>query len=137
MGIPYQTLNYWTKTGLVSPTVAAARGSGSRRVYDFQDLVAIRIALKLRRARMFGKALIPILERMRRVGFTSSAAAAISIAPNGEIAVAITGGELMNVNSPGRAQVIVDFTSVCREAISETKVLVANEFTGSASDPSF
>ncbi len=42
-GITYRQLDYWARTGLVQPSVAAALGSGSRRAYSYGDLVKLRI----------------------------------------------------------------------------------------------
>src|ERR1035441_3201419 len=91
--VSYQTLNYWAKIGLVKPSVLAAQGSGSRRVYDFADLVSILVALKLRRAGIFGKAMTQILDVLRRTGFESPASVAIEITPTGEAVVTSGAGE--------------------------------------------
>ncbi|HEV8683578.1 MAG TPA: MerR family transcriptional regulator, partial [Actinomycetota bacterium] len=37
VGISYRQLDYWTRTGLVRPSVRDARGSGTQRLYSFQD----------------------------------------------------------------------------------------------------
>ncbi len=42
-GITYRQLDYWARTGLVQPSVAAANGSGSRRAYSYSDLLKLRI----------------------------------------------------------------------------------------------
>lgn len=42
-GITYRQLDYWARTDLVQPSVAAAAGSGSRRAYSYGDLVQLRI----------------------------------------------------------------------------------------------
>ena len=47
VGISYRQLDYWTRTGLVRPSVRDARGSGSQRLYSFQDLALLRIIKKL------------------------------------------------------------------------------------------
>src|SRR5437867_2650028 len=101
--VPYETLNYWARIGLVKPSVLAARGSGSRRVYDFQDLVAIRVALKLRRAGIFGKAMVRILEVLRQAGFDSPAGVAIEITPAGDVVVTPSGAESFSARQrPGQ-----------------------------------
>ena len=45
--ISYRQLDYWAKTGLVSPSIREANGRGSRRVYSFLDLVALRVVAQL------------------------------------------------------------------------------------------
>jgi len=43
VGITYRQLDYWARTGLVTPSIRDARGSGTQRLYSFQDLVALRV----------------------------------------------------------------------------------------------
>lgn len=86
--VPYHTVNYWAKIGLVKPSVSPANGSGSRRVYDEDDLVAIGVAVQLRRAGIFaGKTLSPILHAIRNAGFTSPAKVAVTLVPGGQVFV--------------------------------------------------
>ncbi|HZD03007.1 MAG TPA: MerR family transcriptional regulator [Actinomycetes bacterium] len=47
IGISYRQLDYWARTGLVTPSVRAAEGSGSQRLYSFTDLVELRIIKRL------------------------------------------------------------------------------------------
>jgi DNA-binding transcriptional MerR regulator len=46
-GITYRQLDYWARTGLVEPSVRAASGSGSQRLYGFRDILALRIVKSL------------------------------------------------------------------------------------------
>ena len=46
-GITYRQLDYWARTGLVRPSVAAALGSGSRRAYSYGDLLKLRVIKNL------------------------------------------------------------------------------------------
>ena len=47
VGITYRQLDYWARTGLVTPSVRDASGSGTQRLYSFQDLVTLRIIKNL------------------------------------------------------------------------------------------
>ena len=47
VGISYRQLDYWARTGLVTPSIQDAHGSGSQRLYSFQDLVTLRVIKKL------------------------------------------------------------------------------------------
>ncbi|MDJ0385989.1 MerR family transcriptional regulator [Streptomyces sp. G-G2] len=42
-GITYRQLDYWARTGLVEPSVRAAGGSGTQRLYGFRDVVVLKI----------------------------------------------------------------------------------------------
>lgn len=46
-GISYRQLDYWDRTGLLSPGVSTAHGTGSVRLYSFCDLVALRVIKRL------------------------------------------------------------------------------------------
>ncbi len=47
VGITYRQLDYWARTDLVSPSVQRAEGSGSQRLYSFNDIVALRVVKRL------------------------------------------------------------------------------------------
>jgi len=47
VGISYRQLDYWARTGLVTPSVRAAGGSGTQRLYSFPDLVQLKVIKKL------------------------------------------------------------------------------------------
>ncbi|MCW1069392.1 MerR family transcriptional regulator, partial [Streptococcus anginosus] len=46
-GITYRQLDYWDRTGLVSPTVQNASGSGSQRLYSFKDILVLKVVKRL------------------------------------------------------------------------------------------
>jgi len=47
VGITYRQLDYWARTDLVRPSMADARGSGSRRRYSYRDLLELKMIKKL------------------------------------------------------------------------------------------
>ncbi|AKE41172.1 MerR family transcriptional regulator [Corynebacterium kutscheri] len=46
-GITYRQLDYWARTGLVTPTIRTAHGSGSQRLYSFKDVLVLKIVKRL------------------------------------------------------------------------------------------
>ena len=46
-GITYRQLDYWARTGLVSPEIRGAEGSGTQRLYSFRDLLMLKVVKKL------------------------------------------------------------------------------------------
>jgi DNA-binding transcriptional MerR regulator len=46
-GITYRQLDYWARTALVEPTVRAAHGSGSQRLYSFRDILVLKVVKRL------------------------------------------------------------------------------------------
>src|ERR671919_3153535 len=47
VGITYRQLDYWARTGLVTPGLKEAKGSGTQRLYSFRDLVHLRVIRNL------------------------------------------------------------------------------------------
>ena len=45
-GITYRQLDYWARTGLVSPEIRGAEGSGTQRLYSFRDLLMLKVVKK-------------------------------------------------------------------------------------------
>jgi len=56
-GIPYQTLNTWVKTSFITPSVSDPSGIGNKRLWSFQDIVAIKTAVMLRQSGVSQQAL--------------------------------------------------------------------------------
>jgi DNA-binding transcriptional MerR regulator len=46
-GITYRQLDYWARTGLVTPSVRGASGSGTQRLYGFRDILVLRVVKRL------------------------------------------------------------------------------------------
>jgi DNA-binding transcriptional MerR regulator len=42
VGITYRQLDYWARTDLVRPSLADAKGSGSRRSYSYRNLLELK-----------------------------------------------------------------------------------------------
>lgn len=47
-GVSSRQLEHWAAAGIVRPSVKGAAGKGSRREYSFKDLVALKVAKRLR-----------------------------------------------------------------------------------------
>ena len=47
VGITYRQLDYWDRTGLVSPSLRKAEGSGTQRLYAFSDVVRLKVVKRL------------------------------------------------------------------------------------------
>ncbi|MGI8457457.1 MAG: MerR family transcriptional regulator [Propionibacteriaceae bacterium] len=46
-GITYRQLDYWARTGLVTPGIRGASGSGSQRLYSFRDILLLKVIKRL------------------------------------------------------------------------------------------
>ncbi|RLE12209.1 MAG: transcriptional regulator, partial [Actinobacteria bacterium] len=48
VGITYRQLDYWDRSGLLGPSMQVASGSGTQRLYTFQDIVTLRVIKRLK-----------------------------------------------------------------------------------------
>ena len=63
--ITYRQLDYWARTGLITPTIQTATGSGSQRLYDFGDIVQLKVVKKLLDAGMSLKKIRTAMDILR------------------------------------------------------------------------
>lgn len=47
VGITYRQLDYWARTDLLVPSISAAKGSGSQRLYSYRDLLELKVIKRL------------------------------------------------------------------------------------------
>ena len=47
VGITYRQLDYWARTDLIRPSSCDAKGSGTRRVYNYRNLLELRVIKNL------------------------------------------------------------------------------------------
>lgn len=50
--ITYRQLDYWARTDLITPSLQAAKGSGSQRLYSFTDVIQLKMIKRLKDAGM-------------------------------------------------------------------------------------
>lgn len=70
VSISYRQLDYWTTTGLVTPSVRNAEGSGSQRLYSFEDIVALKVIKSLLDAGVSLQRIRAALEFVREQGLS-------------------------------------------------------------------
>jgi len=47
-GVSYRRLDYWARKGFIRPTIQSSHGSGNYRLYSVLDILALRVAKRLR-----------------------------------------------------------------------------------------
>ena len=47
IGITYKQLDYYDRTDFLKPSISGAGGYGTRRMYDFNDLLQLKVIKKL------------------------------------------------------------------------------------------
>jgi DNA-binding transcriptional MerR regulator len=102
-GVAHRTVDYWAKTGLVVPSVADTSGSGVTRLYDFNDLVALRVARELREAGIPTQGLRRVVGFLREKGWTRPLTQARLVAFGSEVYLVRNCRELESVlQKPGQ-----------------------------------
>ena len=69
-GITYRQLDYWARTGLVSPSIRSASGSGTQRLYGFRDILVLKIVKRLLDAGVSLQNIRTAVEYLRNRGVT-------------------------------------------------------------------
>jgi DNA-binding transcriptional MerR regulator len=70
VGITYRQLDYWARTGLVEPSLRTAKGSGSQRLYNFRDIVTLKIVKRLLETGVTLQQIRTALDHLRDSGVT-------------------------------------------------------------------
>ena len=70
VGVTYRQLDHWTSTGLVQPSVRDAEGSGSQRLYGFDDIVQLKVIKRLRDAGVSLQRIRKALDEVESQGLT-------------------------------------------------------------------
>lgn len=101
VGISYRQLDYWARTDLVTPSLAEARGSGSRRLYSYRDLLELKVIKTLLDAGIKLESVRKVFSYMRdQLGEDISAA---NLVISGSSSVLVRSGEeLIDVVQQGQ-----------------------------------
>lgn len=67
VGITFRQLDYWSRIGIFDPSVAVARGSGSRRRYSIEDVRVLRALAALTELGAPISKLRPVVEELSRI----------------------------------------------------------------------
>jgi DNA-binding transcriptional MerR regulator len=117
VGITYRQLDYWARTDLVRPSMADAKGSGSRRKYSYRDLLELKIikqlldaGIKLETVRdVFSNLREHVGEDITSANIVIDGGSAVLARDDGELIDLVrTGQGVLNVLSLGRVAQEVD-----------------------------
>jgi DNA-binding transcriptional MerR regulator len=101
VGISYRQLDYWARTGLLQPSVAAAKGSGSRRVYSYSDVLELKVIKQLLDAGVSLQSARRAVECLRRdleadlgaANLVLTGTSSVLARSNGEVVDLLAGGQ--------------------------------------------
>ena len=100
VGITYRQLDYWARTDLIRPSLAEAKGSGSRRRYSYRDLLELKVVKTLIDAGIRLESVRDAFEFLREKMGDDVASAHLVI--NGGSVVLCAGDELIDVVRRGQ-----------------------------------
>ena len=99
-GITYRQLDYWARTNLIRPSLSDAKGSGSRRSYEYRDLLELKVIKQLLDAGIKLESVREVFNYLRSNVDTEIAAAHIVI--SGKAVVLCQGDQLVDVVRNGQ-----------------------------------
>jgi DNA-binding transcriptional MerR regulator len=104
-GVSYQTLNLWARTGLVEPSIAQAAGTGTERIYSFRDLIALKLAVELRKGGVTTSALRKVIRFLGAIsGLENPLSDARLVVTENDVVLVRSSKELVSVlKKPGQA----------------------------------
>ncbi|NBU60280.1 MAG: MerR family transcriptional regulator [Actinobacteria bacterium] len=99
-GITYRQLDYWARTNLIRPSLSDAKGSGTRRSYEYRDLLELKVIKQLLDAGIKLESVREVFNYLRSHVDTEIAAAHIVI--SGKAVVLCQGDQLVDVVRNGQ-----------------------------------
>lgn len=136
VGITYRQLDYWARTDLIRPSLSDAAGSGSRRLYSYNDLVELRVIKTLLDAGIKLESVREVFRYLREHLAADIASAHLVI--SGTSVVLCQGDELIDVLNRGQGVLnVLSLRGLRNELDSELIPLRAAAQTAAelASDP--
>jgi DNA-binding transcriptional MerR regulator len=130
VGISYRQLDYWARTDLIRPTLADAKGSGSRRQYAYGDLLELRIVKQLLDAGLKLENVRHVFDELRRMVGDQIAAANLVI-DGTSVMLALDDGELLDLVRKGQGVLNVMNLGQC-QADLDARIVSIREADGEA-----
>lgn len=127
VGITYRQLDYWARTDLAAPSIQRAVGSGSQRLYSFEDIVRLRVVKRLLDAGVSLERIRTSLEELTRLGRTLSD---VTLASDGRTVYAIDDDrQLLDLLQRGQGVFAIALEPLVDELRGEVSVLPASSST--------
>jgi len=125
-GIPYRTIDHWARTGLLTPSISEARGSGRSRLYSFKDVLSLRVIRDLREKGIPAQALRKVIKLLRRTGMDSHLDEVQLLVIGKDVAIVNNTREIESVlSAPGQLYLTPALIFDLRKPIAEVRREVA------------
>ncbi|MEA3503031.1 MAG: MerR family transcriptional regulator [Actinomycetota bacterium] len=120
VGITYRQLDYWARTGLITPSLQQATGSGSQRLYAFPDIVQLKVVKRLLDAGMSLKKIRKAMEILRAELVSESPLSDVTLLSDGRtIYAAHSPSEVVDVFRGGQGVFGIAVGPVQEELVGE------------------
>ncbi len=110
VGITYRQLDYWARTDLIRPSLADAKGSGTRRKYSYRDLIELKLIKTLLDAGQKLERVRAAFDFLRDLGDDLTA---VQLVIAGDSVILVRdGGELLDVVNRYQGQGVLNFLAL-------------------------
>lgn len=110
VGITYRQLDYWDRSGFIRPSIQPTRGRGKARIYSEEDLVALRIAKRMKQERLSLAKMRRALSYLKRALSSSQRSlAAATFLTDGKKVFHLTANPGVVVDVTSRGQLVFAF----------------------------
>ncbi len=116
VGITYRQLDYWTRTDLITPSVADAKGSGSKRRYSYRDLLELKVIKSLLDAGVALQSARKALEYLRE-NLGEDLASANLVLNGSRSVLARTGEEIVDLLKSGQGVLNIVPLAGCKDEV--------------------
>lgn len=125
VGITYRQLDYWARTNLIRPSLSDAKGSGTRRSYEYRDLLELRVIKQLLDAGIKLESVREVFNYLRSHVDTEIASAHIVI--SGKAVILCQGDQLVDVVRNGQGVLNVLPLANIKSDVDAMIVTIANK----------
>ena len=131
-GVTYRQLDYWARTGLVTPYITPAMGSGSKRKYAYLDVLEVKVIKSLLTSGVSLARARQAVECLRNSLGADLASSSLVMSDSGSV-LAHSDGDLVDLLRGGQgvfnifnlAGVVAELTTTIRESNISTSEKVA------------
>ncbi|MFV0429036.1 MAG: MerR family transcriptional regulator [Arachnia sp.] len=113
-GITYRQLDYWARTGLVTPELRQADGSGTQRLYSFRDVLLLRVVKRFLDIGISLQQIRVAIDHLRSRG--AADLTELTLVSDGFSVYEVTSAnELFDLTRGGQGMFMISVSSVWRE----------------------
>ena len=131
-GVTYRQLDYWARTGLVTPSITPSMGSGSKRKYAYLDVLEVKVIKSLLTSGVSLARARQAVECLRNSLGADLASSSLVMSDSGSV-LAHSDGDLVDLLRGGQgvfnifnlAGVVAELTTTIRESNISTSEKVA------------